>query len=178
MNDKVTELNKENLPPKEGEGTGNKRQMVLVVDSKKLQNKDNKNLLAKDEGKIKDKELKKWEKEKKLIPVMIKKYCSGKHKLRRKEGEIKRGEVCEECKALTTYALFRLEKCPFKVNKQFCSFCKIHCYKPEYREEIKKVMKYSGPRMIFTHPIFAISHVVQMIKFKKQQTKEENKSDR
>jgi hypothetical protein len=66
-----------------------------------------------------------------------------------------------------------LEKCPFKVNKQFCSFCKIHCYKPEYREEIKKVMKYSGLRMIFTHPIFAISHVVQMIKFKRKQKKEE-----
>jgi hypothetical protein len=91
------------------------------------------------------------------------------HKLKRKEQKIKRGELCEECKALTEYALFRLEKCPFKVNKGFCSFCKVHCYKPEYREEIKKVMKYSGPRMIFSHPIFALSHVVQMIKFKKQQ---------
>jgi hypothetical protein len=129
------------------------------------------NSLKKGEEKARKKQLKKWEKEKRLIPVMIKKYCRGNHKC-------KNGELCEECKALTEYALFRLEKCPFKVNKQFCSFCKIHCYKPEYREEIKKVMKYSGPRMIFTHPIFAISHVVQMIKFKKQQTKEENKSDR
>jgi hypothetical protein len=125
----------------------------------------------------KDKQLKKWEKEKKLIPVMIKKYCRGTHKLRRKEQKIKRGELCEECKALTDYALFRLEKCPFKVNKQFCSFCKIHCYKPNYREEIKKVMRYSGPRMIFSHPIFAISHVAQMIKYKRDTKKEENKSD-
>jgi hypothetical protein len=140
MNDKVTELNNENLPPEEG-------------------------------VKIKEKRLKKWEKERRLIPVMIKKYCKGVHKSRR-------GELCEGCKALTEYALFRLEKCPFKVNKQFCSFCKIHCYKPEYREEIKKVMKYSGPRMLFTHPIFAISHVVQMIKFKRKQRKEEKLSDR
>lgn len=58
------------------------------------------------------KELKAWEKEKKLIPVMIKKYCHGKHGTK---GE----ELCEECKALTEYALFRLEKCPFKVNKKF-----------------------------------------------------------
>lgn len=108
-------------------------------------------------------QLKKWEKEKKLIPVMIKKYCKGVHK---------KGKLCEECKALTDYALFRLEKCPFKVNKQFCSFCKVHCYKPEYRQGIKNVMRYSGPRMIFTHPIFALSHVVQMIKFKRS-TKEE-----
>jgi hypothetical protein len=131
------------------------------------------NLPPEEGTKIKDKRFKKWEKEKKLIPVMIKIYCRGTHKLRRKEQHIKRGEVCDECKALTEYALFRLGKCPFKVNKQFCSFCKIHCYKPEYREEIKKVMKYSGPRMIFTHPIFAISHVVQMIKFKRKQKKEE-----
>jgi hypothetical protein len=124
-----------------------------------------------------EKGLKKWEKEKRLIPVMIKKYCRGTHKLKRKAHSIPHGGVCEECKALTEYALFRLEKCPFKVNKQFCSFCKIHCYKPEYREEIKKVMKYSGPRMLFSHPIFALSHVAQMIKFKKQQTKEENKND-
>ena len=36
------------------------------------------------------KELKAWEKERKLIPVMIRKYCHGKHKAR---GE----ELCEEC---------------------------------------------------------------------------------
>jgi hypothetical protein len=122
-------------------------------------------------AKIRDKQLKKWEKERRLIPVMIKKYCRGNHKQ-------KGGELCEECKALTEYALFRLQKCPFKVNKQFCSFCKIHCYKPEYREEIKKVMKYSGPRMIFTHPIFALSHVAQMIKYKRTKRQEEKLSDR
>ena len=37
------------------------------------------------------KELKAWEKEKKLIPVMIKKYCHGKHGTK---GE----ELCEEWK--------------------------------------------------------------------------------
>ncbi len=116
-------------------------------------------------------ELKAWEKEKKLIPVMIKKYCRGKHKTKGKE-------ICAECNELAEYALFRLSKCPFKVNKKFCSFCKIHCYKPEMREKIKAVMKYAGPRMLFTHPIFAISHVVQMIKYKKQLKKESKSLDR
>ena len=116
------------------------------------------------------KELKAWEKEKKLIPVMIRKYCHGKHKTKDKE-------ICAECRELTEYALFRLEKCPFKVNKKFCSFCKIHCYKPEQREKIKAVMKYSGPRMLFTHPIFAISHVILMIKYKKQ-LKEKGEAER
>ncbi len=112
------------------------------------------------------KELKAWEKERKLIPVMIKKYCHGKHKVK---GEA----LCEECRALTEYALFRLEKCPFKVNKRFCSFCKIHCYKPDMREKIKDVMKWAGPRMIFTHPIFAFKHVFQMIGYKRKRKKEE-----
>lgn len=124
-----------------------------------------------------EKELKAWNKEKKLIPVMIKKFCKGKHRQERKALGIKRGEVCAACRELTEYALFRLDKCPFKGNKKFCSFCKIHCYKPEMREKIKAVMKYSGPRMLLTHPAFAVSHVVQMIKYKKQLKKESKSND-
>lgn len=117
------------------------------------------------------KELRAWNKERKLIPVMIAKYCRGKH-------GAKRGELCAECEELKEYALFRLAKCPFKVNKKFCSFCKIHCYQPDMREKIKAVMKYAGPRMIFTHPVFALSHAVQMMKYKKQFKKEAEKVDR
>ena len=111
------------------------------------------------------KEYKKWQKEKELIPVMIRKYCNGNH-------ETKNGDICRECKELTDYALLRLEKCPFKKDKHFCSFCQIHCYKPEYRDKIKAVMKYSGPRMMTCNPIFAMSHVVQMLKYKKQMKKQ------
>ena len=107
-----------------------------------------------------EKNLKHWKQEKELIPVMIRIYCHGKHGTKGKE-------VCEKCKDLTDYALFRLDKCPFKVDKKFCSFCKIHCYKPKYREQIRAVMKYSGPRMLPTHPIFSISHVIQMIRYKR-----------
>lgn len=122
---------------------------------------------------MKDQELKKWNKEKKLIPIMIKKYCKGKHKEERKEQGIKSNAVCDSCRLLTEYALFRLEKCPFKVNKKFCSFCKVHCYTPEMRTKIKEVMKYAGPRMLLSHPIFSISHVIQMLQYKKKLKKEE-----
>lgn len=121
----------------------------------------------------KNKDLTAWEKEQKLIPIMIQKYCKGNHKTERKLQGIRRKEVCEDCKKLSDYALFRLEKCPFKINKKFCSFCKIHCYKPDMRQKIKAVMRYSGPRMLFSHPIFAISHVIQMIKYKRQLRKGE-----
>ncbi len=37
---------------------------------------------------------------------------------------------------------------------------------------MKDVMKYSGPRMLFSHPIFAMSHVTAMIRHKKQLKKQ------
>lgn len=122
--------------------------------------------MTKEEKKAK-KELKHWEQEKKLIPQMVKIYCKG-HKHERGEDEL-----CPECRELLDYSLFRLDKCPFKKNKQFCSFCKIHCYKPDMKVKIKDIMKYSGPKLLFSHPIFSISHVVQMIKYKKSLKKKE-----
>lgn len=118
------------------------------------------------------KEYKHWNTEKKLIPVMIRMYCRGNHKEERKNEGVKSRELCAKCQELAEYAAFRLEKCPFKKNKGFCSYCKIHCYKPEYRAEMKEVMKYSGPRMLFSHPIFAMSHVTAMIKHKNQLKKQ------
>ena len=115
-------------------------------------------------------ELKNWEKQKELIPVMIRMYCHGNHHTKGKK-------MCASCQELTDYALFRLDKCPFKKNKSFCAFCSIKCYKPEYKAEIKKVMKYSGPRMFWTHPIFSMSHVVQMIKYKKAQKKKAKEAE-
>lgn len=111
-----------------------------------------------------EKELREWKREKRLIPVMIREYCHHYHHTHGKE-------VCPECQELTDYALLRLDKCPFKVNKGFCSFCKIHCYQKEMKEKIRKVMRYSGPRMVFTHPIYAFSHVAQMIRYKRAQSK-------
>lgn len=57
---------------------------------------------------------------------------------------------------------------PFMETKTFCSNCKVHCYKPEMREKIREVMRYSGPRMIFHHPAAAIRHVILTKKEKKQ----------
>ena len=97
---------------------------------------------------------------------MIGLYCHKQHKT-------KKGEMCEECKALSEYAKSRSDNCPFMENKTFCSNCRVHCYKPEMREKIRIVMRYSGPRMIFHHPIMAMKHVICTIKEKKKLEKEE-----
>ncbi|MBR1867434.1 MAG: nitrous oxide-stimulated promoter family protein [Clostridia bacterium] len=107
----------------------------------------------------------KREKELKTVAFMIGKYCRGVHKR-------KRGELCEECEELLSYAELRLSKCPFKDEKNFCSNCKIHCYQPEKRDMIKRVMRYSGPRMIFSHPILSIVHLIETKREKKKLDKE------
>ncbi len=70
------------------------------------------------------------------------------------------GELCGECRELNDYALLRLEKCPFQEAKTTCRKCRVHCYKPEMRDKIKEVMRYSGPKMASRHPVMALYHLV------------------
>jgi hypothetical protein len=37
--------------------------------------------------------------------------------------------------------------------------CKTHCYAPTYREKIREIMRYGGPRMLFISPIQVIRHM-------------------
>ena len=53
--------------------------------------------------------------------------------------------LCSECLELLDYARKRTEKCVFSDNKPVCSQCPVHCYRPAKREDIRKIMKYSGP---------------------------------
>ena len=101
----------------------------------------------------------KREREKQLVSQMIALYCRKNHGGR---------TLCPDCAALDAYARQRSEKCPFMETKTFCSNCKVHCYKPEMREKIRKVMRFSGPRMIFSHPILAIRHVIETKKEKRR----------
>lgn len=107
---------------------------------------------------------KKRAEEKKLLSVMIGIYCRGNHG--GNDGNKK--ELCDFCKKLEEYALFRTEKCPFMETKTFCSACKVHCYAKEQREQIRAVMRYAGPRMIFSHPVLALKHIRTTIKEKRK----------
>ncbi len=53
-------------------------------------------------------------------------------------------------------------------TKTFCANCRVHCYKPAMREKIRAVMRFSGPRMIFHHPVAAIWHVIETKREKKR----------
>ena len=98
--------------------------------------------------------------EKETVSKMISIYCKKKHGP--KQG------LCPECAALQEYAKLRSDKCPFMETKTFCSNCKVHCYKPDMREKIRDVMRFSGPRMLFVHPVMAIRHVIESKKEKRR----------
>lgn len=92
------------------------------------------------------------EKEKKTIAVMIQMYCKSKHQTI---------SLCDDCKELLNYANKKLDYCKWKENKPTCKKCPTHCYKPDMKKKIKKVMRYSGPRLLLKHPILLIKHVLK-----------------
>jgi len=77
---------------------------------------------------------------------MIDLACKGGH--RTSEGP--------ECSAVLQYAQCRLEKCPFAQPKPTCAKCPIHCYRPDRRNQIREVMRYAGPRMVYRYPVLAL----------------------
>ena len=92
--------------------------------------------------------------EKHVVGEMIALYCRGNH-------GTKKGNLCAECARLLTYAHERSDKCPYMENKTFCSSCKTHCYRRDMRDQIRTVMRYSGPRMMTVHPVMAIRHLIE-----------------
>ena len=105
----------------------------------------------------------KREREKKMISQMIALYCHRNHHTK--------GVLCPECAALNDYARARSEHCPFMETKTFCSACKVHCYKPAMREQIRAVMRWAGPRMLPVHPVLSVKHVVVTLKAKREAQK-------
>ena len=83
-------------------------------------------------------------------------YCRGRHRGAPRSPLVSDGVVvgvygrriplvCDACAGLLRYAEQRRALCP-KDPKPFCSTCDTHCYRPEMRDSIRMVMRYSGPR--------------------------------
>lgn len=75
--------------------------------------------------------------------------------------------LCPACAELRAYALGRIGRCPHMGTKTFCSVCPTHCYRPEMRERIREVMRWSGPRMLMYRPVPAIRHAIVTVKAKR-----------
>jgi hypothetical protein len=95
--------------------------------------------------------MKRVEREIRTVGIMIDAFCRHHHGSQRR---------CPDCRELFEYARLRSFKCPYGEGKPVCGRCPVHCYKSEMTEKIRTVMRYSGPRMIFSHPILAIRHAI------------------
>ena len=99
-----------------------------------------------------EKKVRRAKREKKTISVMIRMFC-------RKHHNPDKNYLCDDCHTLQNYAMERIEKCPYLPDKPVCSKCPIHCYKPEMREKVRKVMRYSGPRILTRYPVLSLFHL-------------------
>lgn len=86
----------------------------------------------------------------KSMETMIKIHCREHHGITT--------ALCAECQGLLDYASLRLERCRFGVEKPTCANCPVHCYQRKRREQVKAVMRYSGSRMLWEHPIMSLRH--------------------
>ena len=85
---------------------------------------------------------------------MIDIYCKKNHK--------NEDVLCDECQELLDYAHKRLTYCKFGDEKSTCQKCPIHCYKKDMRDRVRKVMKFSGPRVLIYRPIEFIKHTLDI----------------
>jgi hypothetical protein len=98
----------------------------------------------------------KLRREKRTLIALTRIYCNAHHG--------KKFGMCCECNELAMYAMGKIGRCSFGKNKPICNRCTVHCFHPDYREEMKKVMRYSGPRIIWRHPILALRYYIRKIK--------------
>ncbi len=91
------------------------------------------------------------EREKRVVEVMIRLYC---RRCLHEDG------LPEEYAGLLTYACARLDRCKFGEDKPTCRRCPIHCYAPSRRELMRRIMRWSGPRMMIYHPVMALRHLL------------------
>ncbi len=86
----------------------------------------------------------------KTVAAMIRIYCREHHA----------GGLCAECQDLMRYVRLRLDRCRFGEGKPTCAKCPVHCYQRDCREQIKEVMRFAGPRMVWEHPWLSMWHLL------------------
>jgi hypothetical protein len=90
--------------------------------------------------------------ERRTVGAMVDIYCRAHHG--RAESR------CDSCRELFAYAMARLDHCPYGPDKPTCKVCPVHCYRKDMRAQMRQVMAFAGPRMLFSHPVMAVRHLL------------------
>lgn len=93
------------------------------------------------------------------IESMLQIWCAARH-----GSETSRSDLCSACAELLAYAGQRLAKCPYGEDKPTCAKCPVHCYRRVQREQVREVMRYAGPRMLWRHPWQALLHILDNLR--------------
>lgn len=105
----------------------------------------------------------------KVVAKFIDVYCRHRHnaddkapaQLRNIDVEALYGRplhLCPSCRKLFVHAFVKRVACPLH-PKPACKKCPTHCYAPEYRAQIRKVMKYSGRRLVLCGRLDYLYHL-------------------
>lgn len=98
-------------------------------------------------------------------------YCRSHHQNAKREPLVSTGTqagiygqriplLCADCAEYARYAEQRTELCRHD-PKPFCSACPIKCYKPSMAAYSRQVMRYAGPRALFSrYWRQALSHLI------------------
>lgn len=90
------------------------------------------------------------------IAVMVSLYCKAKHGTH--------NGLCPDCQELLDYAQERVANCLFLPEKPVCGRCPVHCYQVPYRERVREVMRFAGPRLLFKNPVAVVRHFRMMMR--------------
>lgn len=102
---------------------------------------------------VTDKRFVRRARELKTIDAMMRLYCRSHH-------HPAGAPLCHDCADLFEYATRRLTRCVFGDAKPTCTNCLVHCYSVDKREQVRVIMQWVGPRMLWHHPILAFFHIL------------------
>lgn len=89
-------------------------------------------------------------------------YCKGNHGGAERDS----GGLCAECREAIELTIRRAEACPHGHTGN-CEDCHTHCQHGRAQENIKRMMRYSAPRMAYRHPVMTFRYLRR--KFKRKQ---------
>lgn len=92
-----------------------------------------------------------------IFLLMLNIYCKKNHNSK---------TLCDDCSSLLEYTQNKIKNCPYLPDKPACNKCKTRCFKSdaEMRIKIRKVMSFSGPKMILYHPLVTFKYAVEKYK--------------
>lgn len=99
----------------------------------------------------------------KLLGKFVEVYCTGKHSdvesvsVTLPDGLGDR-VLCPECAKFLEYAILKRIKCPLEDEKPSCKHCRIHCYDTAHREKVRKIMSYTGRKLMMKGRVDYIWH--------------------